>query len=552
VFGRSRNLAAWADSGHACAGQEERLPKLKFTPDPVDFGKVPVDQSSSITVTVENTSKTESADVLTISAKPNPPFSIDTVNTTCAPGELAPGATCDLVLVCKPNKEKKFKGEAAFTFGTKGCKPQEVKLECDGVAPAATPTATATMTLTPTPTRTATPTVTATPSVSATPTTTRSATPTTTSTGSPTATTTATPTATATPKTYGTCSAVNTLSSVQYPSVAINGNTASVTVDNGIDIFGTYSFNGGMTWSSPLTNLTNNTGGDTASHSQTFIDTSDNTLHVAYEFLKSGTTAPNIPYLKFDPTDFKLLRGPLTPLTACGFPAITARNGNVYMACGASSNDVFYTSSLGGGPFSAPVNVFGATAQLTVPTIAIYVNAGLAITGQGLDSSGNQAIFEKYSMDGINFSSTFKMYSAAPGDSLFISAPNTQFAGKMLTVFGTESTASSSSLVTIWGDPTGSMPSFMSAQIGSSQIGQEFSFSPAGCLTNPPSWSAAIIGRNPSNAVYLAQTPDLTSPIAYSAKLLDSNNDVQLGAACNALQGIFGIGFGDVITYRCF
>jgi hypothetical protein len=147
-------------------------PKLKFTPDPVNFGNVPVGQSKSITVTVTNTSTTESADVLTISAKPNPPFSVDTVNTDCAPGEFGPGATCKLVLVCAPHKAKKFKGDAAFTFGTKGCKPQEVKLDCDGVAPVATPTATATMT----PTPTATPTATQTPTPTATATTVSTAT----------------------------------------------------------------------------------------------------------------------------------------------------------------------------------------------------------------------------------------------------------------------------------------------------------------------------------------------------------------------------------------
>jgi hypothetical protein len=569
--------------------KKKGCPKLKFTPDPVDFGKVPVGQSSSITVTVENTSTTDSADVLTISAKPNPPFSIDTVNTTCAPGVLAPGATCDLVLVCKPHKHKKFKGDAAFTFEAKGCKPQEVKLECDGVAPVETPTATATATRTPTPTatptgsttptatgsgtatpsqtatpsssatKTGTPTRTATPTGSITPTatTTRTATPTTTSTGSPSATNTATPTASPTPKTYGSCSAVGTLTGVQHPSVAINGNTASVTVDNGIDIFGTYSADGGKTWSSPLANLTNNTGGDTAINPQTFIDSSDNGLHIAYEFKKSGSSTSNIGYLKYDPLSFTKLRGPLTPLTGgtfgCGFPGIAARNGNVYMVCGSSSNDVLYTSSLSGGAFSAEANVFGPTAQLNVPTIAIYANIGLAITGQGLNASGNQAVFEKYSMDGVNFSPTFQMYAAASGDSLFFAAPNTFFAGKKLTIFATESTASSSFLVTAWGDPTVTTPSFLNAHIGSSQIGQAFSFTPAGCLTNPPTWSAAVIGRNPSNAVYLAQSLDLTSPIAYSANLLDSNNDFQLGAACNASQGIFGIAFqgNNSVVYRC-
>jgi len=555
--------------------KKKGCPKLKFTPDPANFGKVPVGQTKSVTIEVENTSTTESADIFTFSAKPKP-FEVDTVNTTCATGEFAPGATCKLVLTCSPEAEKKYKGDAGFIFETKGCKPQEIKLHCTGVAPVATETPTATAS--PTPTPTATPTATVKPSTTPSPTPSRTATKTATSTptASPTATitatstatptgsrtatatattsNTATPTATATPKTYGSCSAVGTLTGVQHPSIAINGNTVSATVDNGTDIYGTYSSNGGVTWSSPLTNLTNNTGGDTSTNPQTFIDSSDNSLHVAYVFTKSGASTPDVGYLKFNPTTFTKLRGPLTPLTGCNFPAIAATGGNVYMVCGAFTNDVYYSSSIGGGAFSTQVNVFGPTAQLNVPTIALYGKVGLSITGQGLNSGGDQSIFGTYSTDGVHFSTTFPIYSAASGDSLFFSAPNTFFAGDMLTVFATESTASSSFLVTAWGDPTVATPSFSNAQIGSTQIGQSLNFGPAGCLTSSPSWSAAIIGRNPSNAVYLAQTLDLTSPIAYSAKLLDSNNDFQLGAACNASQGIFGIipSGADGLLYRCF
>jgi hypothetical protein len=416
--------------------------------------------------------------------------------------------------------------------------------------PTATPTATPTVSATPTSTvsPTATNSATATPTATVTRTTTATAT----STGSPSATVTATPSATPTPKTYGSCSSVNTFSGDQHPSAAINGNTVSVTVDNGVDILGTYSINGGMSWSTPFTNLTNNTGGDTATNPQTYIDCSDNSLHIAYEFLKSGTTATNINYLKVDPTDFKVLRGPLTPIAGCGFPAIAAKGGNVYLACGTFSNDIFFSSSVGGGAFSTPVNVFGAAAHLSVPTIALYANLGFAITGQGLNASGDQSIFGTYSTDGIHFSPQFPIYSAASGDSLFFSAPNTFFAHKMLTVFATESTASSSFLLTAWGDPTVTTPSLLNAQIGSSQIGQDFSFTPAGCLTSAPSWSAAVIGRNPSNAVYLAQTLDLTNPLAYSAGLLDNSNNFQLGAACNSSQGIFAmVSSGGGVVYRC-
>jgi hypothetical protein len=123
----------------ALAKKKAGCPKLKFTPPKGNFGKVPVGQEASLTIEVENTSATESADILTFSARPHP-FAVDTVATTCATGEFAPGATCKLVLTCSPTAEKKFKGDAAFVFATKGCKPQEFKLTCDGVAPVETPT----------------------------------------------------------------------------------------------------------------------------------------------------------------------------------------------------------------------------------------------------------------------------------------------------------------------------------------------------------------------------------------------------------------------------
>ena len=180
-------------------------PKLKFEPDPADFGKVPVGQSKSVTVTVTNSSATESADVRGISANPAV-FGVDTVNTTCMPGEFKPGATCKLVLTCTPAKEKKYKGSAGFAID--GCPAEEVKLKCDGVAPVETPTPTPTKTPTPTLTPTATPsssttsTATATRTATATPTPTKTATSTPTVTATPTATSTSsssvTPTATAT------------------------------------------------------------------------------------------------------------------------------------------------------------------------------------------------------------------------------------------------------------------------------------------------------------------------------------------------------------------
>jgi Abnormal spindle-like microcephaly-assoc'd, ASPM-SPD-2-Hydin len=125
-------------------------PELKFNPKEAKFGKVPVGTTGTVTVT--NSSKTESADIVGAAANDKPPFDVDETNSTCS-GELMPGATCKLVVTCTPTEKGKFSGHASVVFGTEGCKPQKFKLTCDGVAPVGTPTATATAT--PTATRTA-------------------------------------------------------------------------------------------------------------------------------------------------------------------------------------------------------------------------------------------------------------------------------------------------------------------------------------------------------------------------------------------------------------
>ena len=191
-------------------------PKLKFDPDPADFGKVPIGQSKSVTVTVTNSSATESADVAGISANPAGVFSVDTAKTTCTTGEFKPGAKCSLVLICTPAKEKKYKGSGGFAID--GCPAEEVKLRCDGVAPVGTPT--------PTPTKTPTPTSTPTPSGSTTPTATATRTATTTPT--PTKTVTPSPTVTTTPK--ATPTATSTSSASASP-------TATATATPGIGLW---------------------------------------------------------------------------------------------------------------------------------------------------------------------------------------------------------------------------------------------------------------------------------------------------------------------------
>src|SRR5208282_1549557 len=229
----------------------------------------------------------------------------------------------------------------------------------------------------------------------------------------------------------------------------------------------------------------------------------------------------------------------------------------VHLVCGAISNDIFHTWSTNGGPFSPPDNVFGPTAQLNVPTIAAS-GIGVTITGQGLNSLGQQSIYGSYSSDGMTWGPPFPIYSAqTTNDTLYFSAPNTLYANPdLLMMFASESTSStpgSGFLVNIWGNPRAATPNFMSAQIGQSQVGQSLFFAPAGCLTNPPALSAAIIARNTSNAVDLLQSTDLTNPALFMLSLLDNNNDFQLAAACNASQAIFAIAFQGSSTnvYTC-
>ncbi|HYB90849.1 MAG TPA: NHL repeat-containing protein [Candidatus Binataceae bacterium] len=185
-------------------------PTLKFEPDSLNFGKVPVGLKDDKVTYVTNTSKTVSADIVLIGVADTPPFSIEKgqSQTTCEGGEFAPSAVCVVFVGCTPPSVGKFKDKLKFTFGVEGCKPQSIPLLCQGVAPKATATPTPTPTLTPTPsptptttpTGTATPTATATRTATATATRTATVTPTPTLTATPTATSTAaTPTATATP-----------------------------------------------------------------------------------------------------------------------------------------------------------------------------------------------------------------------------------------------------------------------------------------------------------------------------------------------------------------
>jgi hypothetical protein len=186
-------------------------PKLDIDPAKVDFKNVPLDEPGARSVLVTNTSGNESADILTISAEPNPPFEVEQAITNCK-GELAPKKNCGVTIVCSPTAEKKFKGHA--TIAINGCKAVEIKLTCNGSKPVG---ATATATATPTKTATATPTATSTLTATATATATRTSTSTPTSTATATISATATVSATAT----STSSATSTPTATATPGPAL-------------------------------------------------------------------------------------------------------------------------------------------------------------------------------------------------------------------------------------------------------------------------------------------------------------------------------------------
>src|SRR5215470_9306106 len=71
-----------------CVGLRFRVAD-KIIKDVVVFGKVPVGQTATQTVSVENTHKHFSADVASIDVMPNPPFALDAAST-CMKGELGP------------------------------------------------------------------------------------------------------------------------------------------------------------------------------------------------------------------------------------------------------------------------------------------------------------------------------------------------------------------------------------------------------------------------------------------------------------------------------
>ena len=187
-----------------------RCPKLKIDPEKIDFRNIPLDEPGARSVLITNTSETESADILTISAEPNPPFEVEQATITCK-GELAPKKSCGVNILCSPTAERKFKGHATITIN--GCKAEEIKLTCNGsapVGPTRTATATPTKTATATPTRTATATATLTSTATASATPTASSTATRGSTASITATATISATATSTPSATATPTATAT------------------------------------------------------------------------------------------------------------------------------------------------------------------------------------------------------------------------------------------------------------------------------------------------------------------------------------------------------
>ncbi len=118
--------------------------------------------------TLTNTSKTLGAEISSIAVTTAPIFTLDDSATTCAAGEMPPGAECILGVTFSPSAKGKVTGKATVSFSD-GCSAVHRKVTGKGIAATAspTPTASATPTPTPTPSPSPTPTGAASPTVAA-------------------------------------------------------------------------------------------------------------------------------------------------------------------------------------------------------------------------------------------------------------------------------------------------------------------------------------------------------------------------------------------------
>jgi hypothetical protein len=537
--------------------------ELTLTPDPLNFGNVDVGATGMATVTVTNPATNPAVDVVTVAAKPDPPFSIG--STTCT--TLQPGGTCTVVVHFTPKKKGKAQGKLEVTY--LGCpdsthgKSSDVPLHGKGVASAATPTATATATPTgsATPTQTATPTVSATPTATATATRTATRTPTPspsivatktatatatvatatatpTVTATPTKTATATATATATPTpvpaTYGSCT--NTFTALlEKPTVSISGDNVGIGGLNGTDIIAYFSTDGGKTFGSPVT---------LAADTDQFIPPQCVYFGTSFYCAFQDTVHNNVVEVSYD-TVGKTVWGPVTAISGCTFPAILTTAVGFLTGCGDADGILYSQSADGGKTWSTPPEV-ALGGNFAVPTIASGA-PGIVTTGQGVTKSNAQDIVGTL-LVGDTFSAPFTIFATgSSAESQFFGPLNTFFAGNNLVVFGGDTGTSSSFAFASWGDVTAPTPTFQTNTLATGLR------SVAGFLPNPPATTAALIGiESADNSTAILQG-EVTLPGSFTSTPLSSSNTFTVSAAGNLSQGIFAatVGSNSTKIWRC-
>jgi hypothetical protein len=531
--------------------------RIKFHSSKIDdgvlyFGKVAVGQTARDTVTVRNTDEHYSADISSFEPMPSPPFAIDNAAGTCAKGELGPMATCTVVVTCTPTAEGKIKGKLTVSFGIKRCESQGVRLNCVGVAPVETPTATATATPTASATPTATATATATPTATTTATPARTATATVTTTatatitatatftGTHTATSTATPTTTATntpvPASYSTCT--NTLNpSFEHPAVTVSGNNVAVAGTDGSNLTAFLSSDGGWTFGSMPVTLAADT--DSTIKPQCKWD-----IRATLKLDCTYSVGSDIDWVSYD-TVSKTISGPNTALSTSGFPAYLPYSGILYVA-GSNSDGVAVTQSTDGSTWSTPVYPFGKGNNYAVPTIAGGIK-GVVVTGQGVATGNLQDIVGSI-YNGTTFGTPFNIYIAPTmSDSVFFGPTNTFMANSLLVTFFADTNATSGAVYSAYGDLSASMPTFKTTQIvsGYSAI--------AGYLVNSPATLAAGVGIGGVNQWATLYQGDITIPGSFTSIELNGSTTYQIDADGNVNLGIFAAttGFNSTNVYTC-
>ena len=127
--------------------------------------------------------------------------------------------------------------------------------------------------------------------------------------------------------------------------------------------------------------------------------------------------------------------GPVIAIPNCNFPALAIFNGSFYAAC-SNADGVVYSTSGDGMTWTPPETAIPG--NFAVPTLAAGL-PGFVVTGQGLDSDGDQDILGVVS-NATGFSWPFDIFAASsPAISVFYGPPNIAFAGNSTVVAGATS-----------------------------------------------------------------------------------------------------------------